>query len=282
MGYVAERAKELFVRLTRENDILLLYDLETTGFSPAKHRIIEISIRACYVTDESLEEYGHKTWYINPGTPLDQHIADLTGITDDFLADKPREDEVIAEIMDYFDGQAVCGYNNTRFDDRFMENFCTRNGYEWKPKESIDLYPVAQCLLRADECENFKLETVTKFFGYDDKVSQFHNAEGDTMATELVFNSLMERALKGNQSKTGPGELKPELVSVHYWSGRGAVSPRIYLETEVGYEVVKFWIDPVTGIYHMADKSQTDPYDLDYLESQVLENIGCDYQNFRG
>ena len=61
-GYAAERAKEIFLRGIKENDIIIIYDLETTGLSPVNNHIIQLSARACLIADayRRLEE--------NPGT----------------------------------------------------------------------------------------------------------------------------------------------------------------------------------------------------------------------
>lgn len=283
-GYAAERAKEIFLRGIKENDIIIIYDLETTGLSPVNNHIIQLSARACLIADDCLQEIGGKSWYINPGYPLDSKIVELTGITDDFLRDKPMEADVFLEIKEYFGNYAVCGYNNNGFDDKFMQNMYERYGEKWAPVASLDLYPVASRCLYADQLANFKLATVTEYFGHTEKIKAFHNAEGDTLATELVFTSIMGLCLNGKEKKDTEytSLLQPTLVSVNYWKGGGTVRPRIYVDTKVGNEVVKFWIDPTSGIYHKVDKTPVDPYDINYLEKQVLDDIKCDYKDYRG
>ena len=194
------------------------------------------------------------------------------------------EADVFLEIKEYFGNYAVCGYNNNGFDDKFMQNMYERYGEKWAPVASLDLYPVASRCLYADQLANFKLATVTEYFGHTEKIKAFHNAEGDTLATELVFTSIMGLCLNGKEKKDTEytSLLQPTLVSVNYWKGGGTVRPRIYVDTKVGNEVVKFWIDPTSGIYHKVDKTPVDPYDINYLEKQVLDDIKCDYKDYRG
>lgn len=281
-GYAAEQAKEVFLRGIRNNDLLLIYDLETTGLSPSNNHIIQLSVRACLIADDSLQEVGRKEWYINPKYPLDSKIVELTGITDDFLSDKPTEEEVFLEIKEYFGNYAVCGYNNIKFDDKFMKNMYERYGYKFEPRVSMDLYLVASRYLYASQLKNYKLATVTDYFGHTDKIKAFHNAESDTLATELVFTSIMQSCMKDNPKVTEyTGLLKPTLISVSYWEKSGTVKPRIYVDTKVGDALTKFWIDPTSGTYHKADKAPIDPYDINYLEKQVMDRIKCDYKDFR-
>lgn len=276
-------ARDNFFKAIKENGIVLVYDLETTGLDPVNDRPIQISVRKCAISDDGLQEYGHESWYLNPGFPLPEKITELTGITDDFLSDKPSEDDVFSEIEECFGTHPVCGYNNARFDDSFMQNLFERHGTVFKPDASMDVFPVAKAVIMPDETVNYKLATVTDFFGFTDEVEQFHNADGDTMATELVFGALMERCRK-EAAENAPGMLiKADPVNCAYWRGNYGVMPRIYVEavSKKG-SAVTFWIDPITGEYHTKNRNDDiSRYDVEYLETKVRGMIGCDYRDYR-
>lgn len=42
-----------------------------------------------------------RLWYIRPVESLSEKIVELTGITDEFLADQPAEEEVFPQIMEF-------------------------------------------------------------------------------------------------------------------------------------------------------------------------------------
>ena len=63
---------------------IIAIDVETTGISPEKERIIEIGA----VRPETGEVFRT---LIHPGRPLPEHITELTGITGEMLVDAPEE-----------------------------------------------------------------------------------------------------------------------------------------------------------------------------------------------
>lgn len=174
-------------------DFLIIYDCETTGFKPEENHIIQLSARLCCVMENGfLEEVGQAEWYINPGYCLPDNIVELTGISDDFLGEKPFEVEVFKEIADFFGREAILGYNNHKFDDLFLKNMYVRYGCPFEPSVSIDLYKIIKDVLEPGETENKKLSTVAAYFGFAEDVEQFHNAVSDTKATFFCFNRCLE------------------------------------------------------------------------------------------
>lgn len=265
-------------------DTVLIYDLETTGLDKMTDRIVQLAVRMCIVGMEGLIEIESKTWYLNPGFPMPERALLVHGISDEFLRDKPTENEAFNEIKEYFDGAVVCGYNNHSFDDKMMNAMYQRHGCEFTPKYSMDVYPPVTIALDASKVRNHKLATVTEYYGFTDRIDKFHNAEGDTLATELVLGKLIE-FFKGDLTPQYAGAVKVDAVTaVNYWNGRGHVKPRIYVDAIAGGARVKFWIDPSNGSYYDANKTKPDiaKYDLDDLEKKVLDVIKCDYKSFRG
>ena len=96
--YRSGNTAEKFLRSLKENMAVMVYDCETTGLSPEKNHIIQLSARKCFVSEEGFEEMESRTWYICPGYALPEKIVELTGITDEFLSGMPKEAEVFHEI----------------------------------------------------------------------------------------------------------------------------------------------------------------------------------------
>lgn len=104
-SYKFSKVQDALFHILSGLDFLIVYDCETTGFQPAENHIIQLSARLCCVMkDGFLEEVGQAEWYINPGYCLPDKITELTGISDEFLREKPFEKEVFQEIANFFAG----------------------------------------------------------------------------------------------------------------------------------------------------------------------------------
>lgn len=270
--YKTRDAVGVFLQSLKDCIVMIVYDLETTGLSPVSNHIIQISARKCFVSEEGLEEAENKTWYINPGYSLPEKIVQLTGITDDFLADKPPESAVAKEIIDFFGYEPVSGYNNNKFDDKFMVQMFERYGASFSPKISIDLYTVVKDVIDPGETENKKLLTITKYFGLESAISQFHNAQGDTLATLLCFNKCIELCRR-KHNETCQVQIQCTVKSISPWKNpKDWRQQRIYVETDS----VTFWFDVLNRVWNLNSKTdRITRYDVADIIKQVLSLTGC-------
>ena len=74
-------------------DSFVVFDLETTGFSAAKNKIIEIG--AVKVVNGSITE--RFSTFVNPKVPIPYEIEQLTHITDDMVLDAPMIHEILPQ-----------------------------------------------------------------------------------------------------------------------------------------------------------------------------------------
>lgn len=95
----------------------VLLDLETTGGNPVHDRITEIAA----VRIENGQEVARWSTLVHPGTSIPSFIQNLTGITDDMVADAPRFPEVAPQLLEILEG-AVLVAHNVRFDHGFLLN----------------------------------------------------------------------------------------------------------------------------------------------------------------
>ena len=229
-GAVFAEAKELLSK----TDSIIVFDLETTGFSRSSDRIIEIAaIRYLVDEDYTLQEQCVFHQYLNPGRALPEEITAITGITEAMLAGQPTEEEVFYEVQDFFDGDLVAGYNIAAFDVKFMEEYYGRNGAFFSPPGIVDCIKLARNLLnKGSDVENFKLETVGAYFGLK---FQAHSAVEDARTTaKLLQIFLKEYAQQAKApAPVTPGTLCPEIVRIAFWEGFKGFS-RIYVTTNFG------------------------------------------------
>jgi len=97
----------------------IVLDTETTGLSPEKgHRIIEIG---CLEMVNRRLTGNHLHFYINPERSVERQAAEIHGITDDFLVDKPFFKDIKDELFNYLNGAELI-IHNAPFDVGFLNH----------------------------------------------------------------------------------------------------------------------------------------------------------------
>lgn len=96
----------------------VLLDTETTGLEAKEgHRVIEIGCLEL-VGRRLTERRFH--YYLNPERPSDEGAIAVHGLTDEFLADKPKFAEVVDEFLDFVrDAEVII--HNAAFDVGFLD-----------------------------------------------------------------------------------------------------------------------------------------------------------------
>ena len=92
-----------------------VFDLETTGFSAVRDRIIEIGAVRVEL-DGSVSRFQT---LVNPGVPIPPRLTALTGIDDAMVADAPKFREAGFKFMDFARRSRLVAHN-ARFDLRFL------------------------------------------------------------------------------------------------------------------------------------------------------------------
>lgn len=107
----------------------IILDTETTGLEPKEgHRIIEVG--CVEMVDRQLT--GNNFWqYLQPDREIDQGAMDVHGITNEFLADKPRFKEIAEDLVAYLDGAELI-IHNAPFDIGFLNSELKRAGAKFK------------------------------------------------------------------------------------------------------------------------------------------------------
>lgn len=99
----------------------IVLDTETTGLEPELgHRVIEIG--AVELVDRRLTGQNYQR-YLNPDREIEAGALEVHGITNDFLADKPRFEAVADDFLAFVKGAELI-IHNAPFDMGFLD-------YEW-------------------------------------------------------------------------------------------------------------------------------------------------------
>ena len=106
----------------------VILDTETTGLSWEKgNRVVEIG---CVELVERRPTRRHFQRYLNPEREMEQGAAEVTGLTWDFLRDKPKFAEVAQEFLDFIRGAELV-IHNAAFDVGFLNAELARLGPEF-------------------------------------------------------------------------------------------------------------------------------------------------------
>ena len=170
---------------------IIAIDVETTGISPEKERIIEIGA----FRPETGEVFRT---LISPGRPLPDKIIELTGITDDMLIGAPEEKEAVQALLDFLDGDTILLGHNISFDHSFLVQAIRRCGFDEPAFRGIDTLKLSRVL--CPELPNKKLETMVAHFGLTNE--RAHRAFEDAKVTVEVYQCL--KAMKKEQSLFEP------------------------------------------------------------------------------
>ena len=103
----------------------VVLDTETTGLEPqAGHRVIEVG---CIEIVNRRPTGRHWHTYLNPERRVDEGAVAVHGLTDEFLADKPRFADKHAELLEFIDGAELL-IHNAAFDEAFLNAELERLG----------------------------------------------------------------------------------------------------------------------------------------------------------
>ncbi len=173
------------------DDEIVIFDVETTGFNPSSCRLTEIGA----VKLKNLEVVEEFQTFVDPEQPIPENITQLTGITQEMVADAPKEKEAVEMFMK-FCGDAPVAAHNAKFDMSFITAVSDRHRLGFRP-HSIDTLAMCQSLI--SNIKNHKLNTVADYFGLGD--FGHHRANEDARMLSLIYQKLIAESRKGRDIK---------------------------------------------------------------------------------
>lgn len=174
-------------------------DLETTGLNPVYDEIIEVAllkVRDNKVIDSFTSLVRPETVYVDKDDDgniiseyyIDDFIVELTGITNEMLAEAPTLKENFEEILGFIDNDVIVGHN-INFDINFLYDFATDNYSKELSNDFWDLMKLSRRILK--DIDRHRLIDLADFFGY---TFTGHRALNDCQATLDIMTMLKSYA----------------------------------------------------------------------------------------
>lgn len=163
----------------------IVLDTETTGLSPDNgDRVVEIGC---------LELSNHmatgRTWhcYLNPGMAMPSAAQDVHGLSDEFLADKPRFADTVDEFLAFI-GDSPLVIHNAAFDLAFINAELRRLGRPPLPNGcAVDTVSMARQRFPGAQAS---LDALCRRFGIDNSARTLHGALLDAELLAEVYLEL--------------------------------------------------------------------------------------------
>jgi DNA polymerase-3 subunit epsilon len=118
--------------INMSDDCIIFFDLETTGTSITKDKIVQI---AAVKTNLSLEILDTKCVYVNPEILIPKGASDVHGITDETVKDAFTFKQYSKAIFEFFNVSILAGFNIDGFDVPLLSEEFARCGIDFPTKE---------------------------------------------------------------------------------------------------------------------------------------------------
>ena len=203
----------------------VVLDTETTGLEWKKgNRVVEIG---CVELIGRRPTNRHFHRYLNPDREFEQGAQEVTGLTLEFLADKPRFAEVVDEFLAFVDGAELV-IHNAAFDIGFLDAELARlDGYG----TMLGRCTVEDTLLLARQRfpgQRNSLDALCKRLGVDNSRRQLHGALLDAQILTDVY-----LALTSGQGEIGfASEVAKTAAVVQAVAASDAVRPRVRIAAD--------------------------------------------------
>ncbi len=162
---------------------IIFFDLETTGVSVTKDRIVSLSAIKC---DSGYNILEKKNILINPTIPIPAGATEVHKITDEMVKDKPTFVGYSKAMANWFADSVLAGYNIRSFDVPLLSEEFNRCQISWPLPgvKILDSFAIFKSKEKRD------LSAALKFYT-GETMEGAHDAENDNIATIKIFKGQL-------------------------------------------------------------------------------------------
>lgn len=184
----------------------IVLDTETTGLEPSQgHRIIEIG--AVELVNRKLTG-NHFHQYLQPDREIDEEALKVHGITQEFLADKPRFADIAEEFLNYINGAELI-IHNAPFDVGFINHELMMLGPTWgKVEDKCTILDSLLLARRMHPGQKNNLDALCKRYDVNNTHRELHGALLDSEILADVYLMMTGGQVNlslGGEDGSGPG-----------------------------------------------------------------------------
>lgn len=219
-------------KAVKDGSKIAVWDLETTGLDNNHDEETQITLILCQLTGGKMVELDRFNTYVKPHVPVNPEAAAVTGITDEFLADKPDETEIFPKVKELFDAaDYICGHNIIAFDIKFMAKIYERCGYpdgfnftEEQMLDTLvacrDIVPKEQAPLDDKGKHSHRLQYMVDYFNVEVE-GEFHDALTDVKSCVGLCEKLLKEYEDYNTDEQWSNpNIVPVVKKVTPWMGK--------------------------------------------------------------
>ena len=167
----------------------MLLDTETTGLQFARDEIIEFSAVVIDIVNGTAQisrEYDNLV-ALTPGNRIPEMITQLTGITNEDVANCRTFKEIAKDLAQSFVGCDIAGFNSNKFDIPMLDQEFQRVGvkFDFTKPRFIDVQTIFH------KKEQRTLVAAYKFY-CGKELNDAHSASADTRATYEVLKAQLD------------------------------------------------------------------------------------------
>jgi DNA polymerase III subunit epsilon len=204
----------------------IVLDTETTGLEWKKgNRVVEIG---CVELIERRPTGRTFQRYINPGREFEPGAQEVTGLTLEFLADKPRFEEVVDAFLEFIDGAELV-IHNAAFDVGFLDYELSLLGATYGClRDRTQIQDSLELARQRYPGQRNSLDALCKRLGVDNSHRQLHGALLDA---QLLAEAYL--ALTAGQSELGlVGPAPVEVRATMILATAAGPRPRVIVSEE--------------------------------------------------
>jgi len=187
----------------------IVLDTETTGLETSQdHRIIEIG--CVEIINRRITENTYHQ-YIQPDREIDEGAYEVHGISNEFLADKPRFEAIVDDFMAFVNGAELV-IHNAPFDIGFLDHELSKLGPEWvQMKDHCSITDSLVMARKKHPGQKNNLDALCKRYTVNNARRELHGALLDAELLAEVYLHMtggQETLSLGEHSEGADGEIQ--------------------------------------------------------------------------
>ena len=166
----------------------IVLDTETTGLDPTKgHRIIEIG---CVELINRKRTGNELHQYLQPDREIDPGAIEVHGISNEFLADKPRFEDIVSDFLTYIEGAELI-IHNAPFDVGVLDHEFELAGLgQGKTQATCDVIDTLVMARRLRPGQKNSLDALCRHYTIDNSQRDLHGALLDAELLAEVYLAM--------------------------------------------------------------------------------------------